>query len=157
MTPKQRLYVRLLSIAAVVVAVDQITKQLALEYLSDGSLELVRGVLSLRLTYNSGGAFGFLQGVPTFFLIASLAIVVVILVWVGRSDEGGFVVPLGLVLGGGIGNLIDRLFRGFDGQVVDFVDLHVWPVFNVADSAIVIGVLLIALASVWPSNKEIEG
>lgn len=154
MTPKQRLYARLLSIALVVVAVDQITKQLALEYLSDGPIDLVRGAVSLHLTFNSGGAFGFLQGIPMFFLAASFAIIVVILVWVGRSDEGAVVAPLGLVLGGGIGNLVDRLFRGFDGQVVDFIDLHVWPVFNMADSAIVIGVLLIALSSFRPTRKE---
>ena len=52
-----------------------------------------------------------------------------------------------MIVGGGIGNLIDRVFRPFDGQVVDFVDLQIWPVFNVADSAIVVGVLLIALLS----------
>ena len=154
MTPKMRLYARLLSIAAVVVALDQITKQLALTYLMDGPIHLIPGALSLQLTYNSGGAFGFFQGIPTFFLIASLAIVVVILVWVGRSDDGGFVAPLGLVLGGGIGNLVDRMFRDFDGQVVDFIDFHVWPVFNVADSAIVIGVLLIALASLRPKKTD---
>lgn len=156
MTPKQRLYLRLLVVAAVVVAIDQLTKQLALDYLSDGPVDLIPGAVSFRLAFNSGGAFGLFQDAPVFFLLASVSVIVVILVWAGRSKESGFEIPLGLVLGGGMGNVIDRAFRGLDGQVVDFVDLHVWPVFNVADSAIVIGVILIAIAGFFPKRTPAE-
>jgi signal peptidase II len=153
MAPKQRLYLRLLAVASLVVAADQLTKQLALDRLNDGPIHLINGVLSLHLAFNPGGAFGFGQNAPLFFLLASLAIIVFIVIWIGRSAETGFVVPLGLVLGGGMGNVIDRLFRGYDGQVVDFIDLHVWPVFNLADSAIVIGVILIALSGLRPERE----
>lgn len=138
----------MLSTAAVVVVLDQVTKSFALEALSGGHVDLIDGILSLRLTFNPGGAFGLLQGFPDLFLLASAVVVIAILLWARRVVERRLLVPLGLVLGGGLGNLTDRLLRGHDGQVVDFIDLHVWPVFNLADSAIVIGVLLILLSGV---------
>ena len=141
-----RVYGILLAVAAVVAALDQATKQVALETLDDGAVDLAGGLVSLRLTYNTGGAFGLLEGVPGFFLAATIGIVVVILVWAGRLGDDAPLVPLGLVLGGGLGNLYDRVFRPLDGGVVDFIDLHFWPVFNVADSAITLGVGALLLA-----------
>ena len=141
------LYVALLVTAAVIVVVDQVTKSLALENLSDGPVDVIEGILTLRLTYNPGGAFGVLQGVPNFFLIATAVIVIFILYWARTVQSAAWAVPLGLVLGGGLGNLYDRLFRETDGRVVDFVDLHVWPVFNVADSAITLGVITLLIMS----------
>jgi signal peptidase II len=142
-----RLYLRLFAAAAAVVAFDQLTKEWALAALDDGPVEVVEGVLSLRLTYNSGGAFGLLQGLPGFFLVATLVVIVIILIWAHRLEDPRLIVPLGMVLGGGLGNLADRIFRATGGRVVDFIDVHVWPVFNVADSSIVVGVLLILLIS----------
>jgi signal peptidase II len=142
-----RLYLRLFAAAAAVVAFDQLTKEWALAALDDGPVEVVEGVLSLRLTYNSGGAFGLLQGLPGFFLVATLVVIVIILIWAHRLEDPRLIVPLGMVLGGGLGNLADRIFRATEGRVVDFIDVHVWPVFNVADSSIVVGVLLILLIS----------
>ena len=75
------LYVALLITAAAVVAADQFTKSLALDALADGPIDLIEGVLTLRLTFNPGGAFGVLQGVPNFFLISSVVIVLLILFW----------------------------------------------------------------------------
>ncbi|MGH2751978.1 MAG: signal peptidase II [Actinomycetota bacterium] len=141
------LYVALLITAAVIVAVDQITKSIALEALADGPIDIIEGVLTLRLTFNPGGAFGVLQGVPNFFLIATVVIVIFILYWARTVESTTWAFPLGLVLGGGLGNLADRVLRDTDGRVVDFVDLHVWPVFNVADSAITIGVLALVVMS----------
>jgi signal peptidase II len=115
--------------------------------LADGPVDIIDGVLSLTLTYNSGGAFGLLQGLPGFFLIATVAVVGVIMIWAHRLDDARLIVPLGMVLGGGLGNLLDRLFRDPGGRVVDFIDLHVWPVFNLADSSIVVGVVVILLLS----------
>ena len=146
--PRRRvagLYARLLTVAALVVALDQITKELALSELKRGPVDVIEGVVTLRLTFNSGGAFGLLQGLPGFFLVTSLVVVGVILVLVRRLEDPRSIVPLGMILGGGVGNLADRIFRSFGGRVVDFIDLHVWPVFNLADAAIVVGLGLILL------------
>jgi signal peptidase II len=113
---------------------------------------LIPGIVTLRLTLNPGGAFGLGREWPGLFLAATIVVIVIILSWVRRVDEVRWLVPLGMIVGGGVGNLIDRVFRPFDGQVVDFVDLHVWPVFNVADSSIVVGVGLIALLSMRVSR-----
>jgi signal peptidase II len=147
------LYVALLITAAAVVVADQFTKSLALEGLADGPIDLIEGALTLRLTYNPGGAFGVLQGVPNFFLISSVVIVVLILFWARTVESRKWAIPLGLVLGGGLGNLVDRLFRDTNGQVVDFVDLHVWPVFNLADSAISVGVVVLLIMSFRAGRK----
>lgn len=141
------LYVALLITAAVIVVVDQITKSLALEKLADGPIDVIEGVLTLRLTFNPGGAFGILQGIPNFFLIATAVIVVFILYWARTMQSTAWAIPLGLVLGGGLGNLTDRVFRDTDGRVVDFVDIQVLPLFNVADSAITVGVVALLIMS----------
>jgi signal peptidase II len=140
-------------VAAVVVALDQLTKQWVLNELSDGRvIVLIDGVLSLRLTFNPGGAFGIGQSVPWLFLGASLITLVVVLLLARRIEHPVWAYPLGLVLGGGIGNICDRLFRDTDGRVVDFIDLHVWPLFNVADSAIVVGVIWMFVLSFRSRN-----
>lgn len=145
-----RRYALLLSIAAAVVLLDQVTKQLAVSGLADGPVDLIGHALTLRLTYNSGGAFGLLQGLPGVFLAATLAIVSLILLWTRSIDRTSWIVALGLVVGGGLGNVADRIFRDLGGRVVDFVDLHVWPVFNLADASIVCGVILVVLVSGRP-------
>jgi signal peptidase II len=145
---RRRIYVPLLATAAAVVAADQATKELALRELADGPVELIGGVLSLRLTFNSGGAFGLLPGLPGFFLIATVVVIATILLWARGLEDGRWAIPLGMILGGGLGNLCDRLFREFEGRVVDFVDLSFWPVFNVADAAITVGVLLVLIFGV---------
>jgi signal peptidase II len=142
-------YLLLALIAAGVVALDQITKQLAINGLSDGPIDVIDGVFRLRLAFNSGGAFGVLQGLPGFFLIATIVVVCLIVFWVRNLDDPRSIAPLGLILGGGLGNLADRVLRDFNGNVVDFLDFHIWPVFNLADSAIVIGVL----ATFWFSFR----
>lgn len=150
------MYLRLLVTAAAIVAADQATKQWALEALADAPIDLIEGVLRLRLTYNSGGAFGLLQGLPGFFLIATLVIVGGILIGVRKVDDPRWAIPLGMVLGGGLGNAADRLLRDTDGGVVDFIDLHVWPVFNLADMAIVFGALTILIMG-WGASDRHEG
>lgn len=125
-----------------VLGLDQVTKELALAALEDGPIDLIEGVLRLNLTLNSGGAFGIGQDLPGLFLIATVGIVGTILVVAHRVTDARWLVPLGCVLGGGLGNAFDRLFRDLGGGVVDFIDLHVWPIFNVADMAIVTGALI---------------
>jgi signal peptidase II len=138
---KRNQYLVLSIVAAVVVAIDQLTKTIALENFKDAPEDVIDGVLTFRITYNSGGAFGLLQGLPGLFLVATIVAAVVILFWVRHLDRPHWMVPLGMVLGGGLGNLIDRVIRSTDGRVVDFIDFQVWPVFNIADACIVTGVL----------------
>ena len=139
-----------------IVALDQVTKHLAVSRLDDGSVTtVIDGILTFRLTYNPGGAFGFGQGMPGFFLAASVVIVVLVIVIARRVDDPRWVVPLGCILGGGVGNLVDRVVREPRGHVVDFIDLQVWPLFNIADSAIVLGVAaLFWLSFRAPKNES---
>ena len=135
--------------AAAVVVADQLSKRWAVDRLSRGPITIV-GKFRLALTHNSGGAFGLGSGFVPMVVLAVIALAVVVFV-VGRSiDRTAIAVALGLVLGGALGNLADRLFRspGFGrGSVVDFVDLHWWPVFNVADAAITCGCVLLVIMS----------
>jgi signal peptidase II len=149
-------YAVLAAAALCVITLDQLTKEMALSGLADGPVDLITGVLTLRLTFNSGGAFGLLQGLPGFFLVATLVVVVAILMWVRRIEDVRWMVPLGMVLGGGVGNVIDRVVRE-TGGVVDFIDLHWWPVFNLADASIVMGVGLILLLSTRPGRPAEQG
>lgn len=137
--------------AAIVYLLDRATKVLAERSLADGEpIDLIEGVLRLRYTTNPGGAFGLFGGMPWLFLIAVGVASVAIVVAARTVDLRAAAVGLGMILGGAFGNVTDRAIRGeglFDGTVVDFIDLHVWPVFNVADMGIVIGAALVVLAS----------
>ena len=138
-------YPRVLLTAFLVLVCDQGTKTAALEYFGRRSHDVIEGVLSFDVSFNPGGVFGIGQTMPELFLVATAIVIVAILVWVRNLEDRSWAIPLGMVLGGGLGNVTDRVVRGFDGRVVDFIDLHVWPVFNVADMAIVIGVGLVLL------------
>lgn len=143
-----------LLLAGGVIVLDQITKAIALDHLAPGlPLVLVDGLLSLTLVMNPGLAFGLLGSVPPTWrwVVAALSVVALLVLarvalrvlptggWPGR-------LAVGLIFGGAVGNLIDRARFG---AVVDFVDIHWrgwhWPAFNVADSAISVGVVLLAL------------
>ena len=94
-------YALLVAVATVVLIADQITKHLALSRLADAPVHLIEGVLSLRLAFNSGGAFGLGRDFPEVFLVATLAIVAVIFYWVHTVTDRRWLVALGMVLGGG--------------------------------------------------------
>jgi signal peptidase II len=135
------------AVAVVSIALDQGTKSWALAALGDGDPIHVLGSLQLRLSFNTGVAFSLGQG--SGLVIVPLALVVVaVVVYVARNLSGRLAATaVGLVVGGAVGNLVDRLVRGHDGAVVDFLDLQWWPVFNVADACIVVGGALLALCS----------
>jgi signal peptidase II len=144
----------LLGIAAAVLAVDLASKLVVVATLSDRDpLRLLGGAVYLTEARNTGAAFSFAEGATVVFTLIAVAVAVVIVRASRRLFSTGWAVSLGLVLGGAVGNLADRVFRdpGFlRGGVVDFVSLfdpygRVWPIFNVADSAIVCGGLLGAL------------
>jgi signal peptidase II len=135
-------------LAALVLSLDQWSKQEVLGYLADNSGAVrVTSFFNLTLVWNQGVSFGIFSGADARYLLLGFTgcIAAGVLVWLWRTKERWLALPLGLVIGGALGNIIDR-FRY--GAVVDFLDFHVygqhWPAFNVADSAIVVGVCLIA-------------
>jgi signal peptidase II len=134
-------------VAAAVYLVDRLTKAWAEAALAGHApIQVIPHVLQLNYTTNSGGAFGLGRSAPWLFAGATI-IVSVIIVWYSlRLSRPVVAVALGMVLGGALGNLTDRAVRD-SGRVVDFIDVHIWPVFNVADSAIVVGAILLAIAS----------
>lgn len=121
-------------------------------------IRVIPGVLSLTYTTNSGGAFGLGQSAPWLFAGATIVVSAVIVVASFRPLRPLVAIALGLILGGALGNLADRALNGpsFGGRVIDFIDLQVWPVFNLADTAIVIGALLLAFASFDHEDEGIE-
>ena len=131
--------------AAVVLAADQLTKYLVVRNLAGRPpFGVIGSFVELRYTTNSGGAFSLLTGTPLFFGVMAVVIIAGIIYTARRAEGLPIVLALGLVLGGALGNLVDRLFRD-DGAVVDFVKVGIWPVFNLADSCIVVGGLLLAI------------
>lgn len=112
-------------------------------------ITLIPGLLDLRFTTNPGGAFSLGRTTPWIFVAASILVSLAIVVTAFRHSSVATSVALGLVLGGAIGNLTDRVLRGprLSGHVVDFIDVHLWPVFNLADSAIVVGAAVLAISS----------
>lgn len=132
---------------AILVALDQLTKAWALAALDDGPIGIIGDVVELRLSYNSGIAFGAFQGYTPLLAAAAIVVTIFLVRAVRRTTDAPTIVGLVLVLGGAIGNLVDRAARADDGflsgHVVDFVSVGWWPVFNVADSAITVGALLL--------------
>ncbi|SDG57513.1 signal peptidase II [Klenkia brasiliensis] len=147
----------LVGLAAGILALDLVTKLVVVATLSDREpLRLLGGALYLTEARNTGAAFSFAEGATVVFSLIAAVVVVVIVRAARRLFSTGWAVALGLVLGGALGNLVDRVFRdpGFlRGGVVDFFSLfdpygRVWPIFNVADSAIVCGGILGAVLAV---------
>jgi signal peptidase II len=140
----------------VVVGLDQVTKQLALSELRDGPVDLV-GSLRLLLTFNDGAAFNLGSGRTSGIAVLALAVAVVLVVLGLRAERRVVAVGYGVVLGGALGNLVDRALRDGDGflggRVVDFIDLQWWPVFNVADASLWVGIGILVLASIREERR----
>lgn len=134
-------------VAILTLALDQSTKALVLAHLSGGRvISLLGGLLYLDYARNTGAAFNLLQAHGGVFVIVALAALLGAALFYRRIARSSIWTRLavGLIMGGAAGNLVDRLRLGY---VVDFIDLRWWPVFNVADSAVVTGVLLLLLLS----------
>ena len=142
-----------LATAVVVVVLDQLSKAAVLGHFAGrgfGEHETVTSFFNLVLTYNRGISFGLFNGGTGFnaavFSLAAAVIVGMLIVWLRRASSPLLGLAIGLVIGGAVGNVIDRLRLG---AVVDFLDFHIgsahWPAFNLADSAICIGVAAMLL------------
>jgi signal peptidase II len=156
---RRRGAVWLFSVAALVYLADRLTKTWAEQRLPGDPIEIITGVVTLRFATNPGGAFSLGQSAPWFFAVVTALVVVLIVVTAFRHTSALTSLSLGLVLGGALGNLSDRLTRGegFDGHVVDFIDLQVWPVFNLADTAIVVGAIVLAMGSFLGDRRQRAG
>jgi signal peptidase II len=149
-------------VASVVLAADVLTKIVAMAYLSDrGPIPLLGGLLTLQLVRNPGAAFGLAEGYTVVLSIVALGVAAVVIRLSRTLASTPWAVAFGLLLGGALGNLSDRIFRepGFlRGHVVDFLQLPHWPVFNLADSAICAAAALIIVMSLrgrrWDGTVE---
>ncbi|MGH3502746.1 MAG: signal peptidase II [Nocardioidaceae bacterium] len=147
--PKRPTFLLWAAVAALVLLLDQGTKWWAQHHLADGRpRSLIGDLLQLHLTHNSGAAFGIGTGYTAVLTAVALAIIVVCVRVASRLGSVGWAVALGLLLGGALGNVADRLFRApgpLRGHVVDFLELPHWPIFNIADSAITVAAVLFVL------------
>lgn len=146
----------LFGVALSIFLVDQWSKYLVLRNLQWGEswnpITSLKWLVSLTLVTNTGAAFGLLPDLGTLFALVAIIVVIAIPLYERYipTDQPWLRIALGMQLGGAAGNLVDRLHHG---HVIDFIDFKVWPVFNLADSAIVVGVSILALYF-WRSGKE---
>jgi signal peptidase II len=144
-------------VAALLIALDQITKKWAVHSLTEGVRRHVFSTLHFQLHFNSGMAFSRGQGMGRIIGVLAVAVSVVLFASLRRARRPLAVIAVGLVAGGAVGNVLDRLFRskgGFlNGSVVDFIDLRFWPIFNIADSGVVVGAALLIVDS-WRHDRE---
>jgi len=137
---------------ATIVLLDQLTKSWAVSALADGPKKLVGDTIMFQLARNSGSAFSRFQGYTPILAVLAIGITIFIARAMRNATDPWILVALVLVLGGALGNLADRIFRspGFlRGNVVDFVAVWRWPLFNVADSCITIGAILLIVRTVF--------
>ncbi len=143
------------ALIAAILLVDQFCKFLILKYLGlSAAYVVIKGIFSITPTLNTGGGFGILPDQTFLFILMSLiTIIFIIYTLLSRKLKGKiFVYSISMILAGALGNLVDRLRLG---AVIDFIDFKVWPVFNIADSSITIGVIILAwqLLRIAPFGK----
>jgi signal peptidase II len=160
---QHRQYLVIGVIAVIVLALDQLSKTWAVNTLSDHSISVV-WTLQFNLARNTGTAFSVGRGNELVrFVPLAVLLVVFYLVWQSRqamTRAGG--IAIGMILGGAIGNLVDRALRTdggsfFSGGVIDFIDFQWWPVFNVADMGVVCGGILLVIVSLWSERRAKVG
>jgi signal peptidase II len=158
--PARRLRL-LLSVAAVVLTLDVVTKVLAVRLLPPGQpVSIIGDTVTWTLVRNSGAAFSMATGYTWLLTLIATGVVVGIF-WMGRRlVSPWWAVGLGMILGGAMGNLVDRFFRApgpLRGHVVDFFSIGWWPVFNVADPSVVGGAILLVVLSVFGFDFDAIG
>ncbi|MDD3087397.1 MAG: signal peptidase II [Candidatus Omnitrophica bacterium] len=140
-------------IVLLVLALDQLTKLIVTANLTlQDSIPLIKGVFSLTLIHNRGAAFGIFKNQLHIFIFISLIAVALIYSMLKNNKSGKlYSLSLSLILAGALGNLLDRVFLGY---VIDFLDFHIWPVFNIADSAITCGTLILGWVVLRPNSRK---
>ncbi len=151
---------RLFSLACAIWALDFLTKNWAIENFSDGPKKVLGDFLQFTLFRNPGAAFSFATGFTIVFTTISLAVLLFIARYASRITYSWWAYVAGLVLGGVLGNLTDRIFRepGFlYGHVIDWIEIPNWPIFNIADSAIFIAAgiaIILTTKNISPTAKS---
>ncbi|PKL19346.1 MAG: signal peptidase II [Spirochaetae bacterium HGW-Spirochaetae-5] len=143
---------------------DAVTKNLALKHLgSYNSFDFFGGFLRLDLVFNRGGVFGIMQGYKNFFMIVSIIVLLIMVAYYfyERTMPALFRIAMALIIGGAAGNIFDRLVPGRPG-VVDFFSVGVdgvyrWPTFNIADSVIIAGAILLVIIVYIEDKKKADG
>lgn len=134
-------------LSAILVIADQLTKLATVEYLMPvKSITLIEGILSLTYVENRGAAFGVMQNARWFFIIFTIAVIAAVIIYtiMTKQRDKIFLISVSLICSGGLGNLIDRIFRGY---VVDMIEVTFieYPVFNFADICVVCGAILLCI------------
>jgi signal peptidase II len=142
------------AIAAVVLAADLVTTALAVDHLHD--VRHVWGPFGLALNFNSGFAFSLFSGRAIAVTVLLCFGVVVLAVLVARVQTIPLAIGGGLVLGGALGNLVERIFGGHGGRVPDFITLTHWPTFNVADACVTVGIVVVIVALLFGHQHETQ-
>ncbi len=151
-----------LLLSAVIIVADQISKLIVLDHFQlHETLPVIEGLFNLTLAFNEGAAFSFLADAGGwqrwFFTGLAVVVTTILTVWLKRTERRDWrtALPLALVVGGAVGNVIDRIRLG---HVVDFIDIHYgswsWPAFNIADSAICVGAVLLLAFGLFASKPE---
>jgi len=140
------------AVAAAIFCLDRISKFFAVRELNlNASLPVIKDVFHLSLVHNTGAAFGIFKGATFFFITVTISAIIAIIIYMRKAAKPFFLrdIAFGLILGGSFGNLTDRLRFGY---VVDFLDFRIWPVFNVADSAVTIGAIMLIICIPYSSK-----
>ena len=141
---------------AILILIDQVIKSIVLNNMYQSSIVVINNFLNLTYVENTGGAFGIGNNSTLFFIIVNIVIIGVLvkLLFSKKDDLSIFAISsIALIISGGIGNLIDRIFRGF---VIDYIDINPiikYPVFNFADICIVLGVIILGIDLIIHRNK----
>ena len=142
-------------IVAAIIVFDQLAKYIAAQSLSlNQPISVIKGIFSLTLVHNRGAAFGILKNqVPLFIITSIVAVLLIYSELKSNRHRQAYSIALSLILAGALGNLIDRVFLGY---VIDFLDFHFWPVFNVADSAITVGALMLGWTLIFKEGNNVS-
>ena len=138
------------AIALAVVILDRVSKLWAEQTLATGDIVIIPGLFGLHLEENPGAAFSIFQNAGPFLGAAAIVATGVLGVMLARNTGWAETVGFGLIMGGAIGNLVDRIVRGdgfLDGRVIDWLQLRSFPTFNIADASITFGVVVLLIAS----------
>ena len=139
------------------IAVDQLVKFTITNRIYNSSVTLINGILDLTYIENTGGAFGIGNRITIIFVIVNIIVIALITRFLLlKKDElpTNMLLGLGLIISGGVGNLIDRIFRGFVIDYIDFNQLIKYPVFNIADVCVVLGCMIIGINLILDVIKE---